>query len=90
MLATMARLADGEHETLYHTMLDIIADQLALNPSSLRPETDLVGDFDADSLDMLQIIVSVEDEFGVTVPETDFSHMTTVAGAVDEVERLLS
>jgi len=71
-------------------MLGIIADQLALNPASLRETTNLLNDLDVDSLDMLQIIISIEDEFNITVPESDFGHMVTIGDAVRDVERLLS
>jgi acyl carrier protein len=79
-----------DHDALYQTMLGIIADQLALNPASLRETTNLLNDLDVDSLDMLQIIISIEDEFNITVPESDFGHMVTIGDAVRDVERLLS
>ncbi len=79
-----------DYDTLYHTMLGIIADQLALNPASLRDTTNLLEDLDADSLDMFQILISIEDEFNITVPESDFEHVHTIGDAVRDVERLLS
>ena len=79
-----------DHDALYQTMLGIIADQLALNPASLRETTNLLNDLDVDSLDMLQIIISIEDEFNIAVPESDFGRIVTIGDAVRDVERLLS
>ena len=67
----------------------IIAKVLNIDPSKITPETTFVDDFDADSLDVLQIIMGIEDEFHIQIPDDAADNIITVADAVNQIKSAL-
>lgn len=67
----------------------IIVDQLGADPDAVRPEARLVEDLGADSLDMVELIMAVEEEFGIEVPDEDAESLATVGQIADYLERRL-
>ncbi len=59
----------------------IVAEQLCVSLDQVKPESKLVDDLGADSLDMVELIMAVEDEFSLEVPDEDAEKMRTVADA---------
>jgi len=68
-------------------LIKIIADQLGADPDAVRPEARLVEDLGADSLDMVELIMAVEEEFGIEVPDEDAEGLATVGQIADYLER---
>ena len=67
----------------------IIAKVLNIYPSKITPETTFVDDLDADSLDVLQIIMGIEDEFHIQIPDDAADNIITVADAVNQIKSAL-
>ncbi|MBV9227798.1 MAG: acyl carrier protein [Chloroflexi bacterium] len=67
----------------------IMIDQLGVDESELLPEASIVEDLHADSLDQVELILSLEDEFGIQISEEDAEKLTTVQEARDYIERRL-
>lgn len=67
----------------------IIAKVLNIDPSKITPETTFVDDLDADSLDVLQIIMGIEDEFHIQIPDDAADNIITVADAVKQIKSAL-
>ena len=67
----------------------IIAKVLNIDPSKITPETTFVDDSDADSLDVLQIIMGIEDEFHIQIPDDAADNIITVADAVNQIKSAL-
>ena len=67
----------------------IIAKVLNIDPSKITPETTFVDDLDADSLDVLQIIMGIEDEFHIQLPDDAADNIITVADAVNQIKSAL-
>ena len=61
----------------------IIADQLSVEESSIQPETSLTKDWEADSLDFVELIMALEDTFDVKIEEDDASNISTVQDIID-------
>lgn len=61
----------------------IIADQLSVEESSIRPETSLTKDLEADSLDFVDLIMALEDAFDVKIEEDDTAKISTVQDIMD-------
>lgn len=57
---------------------EIIAEQLGTDASELTPETSLKDDLNADSLDLFQIIMSLEEEFDIEIPTEDTENINTI------------
>lgn len=60
----------------------IIADQLDLDEDQITMESDIINDFDADSLDVVDLVMSLEDEYGIEVPDEDIENFHTVGDVV--------
>ena len=64
----------------------IIAEQLGVDESEVKPETHLMKDLEADSLDAVEIIIAIEDEFDIEVPDEDAEKFQTVNDIISYVE----
>lgn len=68
---------------------EIIAEQLGLDVEEVTDEKSLTEDLGADSLDMVDLIMAFEDEFGVKVEDSDLSKINTVKDVIDLVNSRL-
>ena len=64
----------------------IIAEQLQADEDAIKPETSLMKDLEADSLDAVEIILAVEDEYGLDIPDETAEKFETVRDLVEYVE----
>ena len=67
---------------------DIIATTLNLDPEEVTPDKSFAEDLDADSLDLAEIIMAIEDQFGVTIPDEILEKVVTVQDAYDLVKTI--
>ena len=65
----------------------ILAQQFEVSADSISEDTNIVDDLGADSLDVVELIMSVEDDFGVAIPDEDAVDLNTVGKIVDYIER---
>ena len=65
----------------------IIGEQLEVNTDELVPEANLLDDLGADSLDVVELAMALEDEFGLQVPDDDLENIQTVQDIVDYVSK---
>ena len=64
---------------------DIISEQFDVDKSSLSATTDLVNDLHADSLDLVELIMAFEDEFGLSIPDEVALSVKTLGDAVEYI-----
>ncbi len=64
-------------------MKEMIAEQLGVDAAAVTPETNFKDDLGADSLDLFELIMSMEEEFGVEIPTEDLEKMATVKDVMD-------
>ncbi len=64
----------------------IIVEQLDVSESEITAETNLIKDLQADSLDAVEIIMSIEDEFGIEISDEDAEKFTCIGDIVSYVE----
>lgn len=72
---------------VFEKIRDIIAEQLGVDANDITLETNLMKDLEADSLDAVEIIMAIEDEFQVEVPDDQAEHFQVVKNLVDFVEQ---
>ena len=68
------------------TVKSIIIDQLKVSDDDITLETDLINDLDADSLNAVEIIMAIEDEYEITIPDEEAEKMRTVGDIVKYLE----
>ena len=64
----------------------IIAEQLGVKIEEVNPQASFIDDLGADSLDTVELIMALEEEFGVEIPDEDAEKMTTVGDATKYIE----
>jgi acyl carrier protein len=74
----------------FEKMQQIIADVLSVDLDEITPETTFKDDLGADSLDVFQIIMGVEEEFNIEIPTEEAEKIVTVGDAVEAIRNALS
>ena len=67
---------------------EIIIEQLGVNAEQVVPEAKFVEDLGADSLDTVELVMALEEEFGAEIPDEEAEKLTTVGEAVAYIEKL--
>lgn len=70
-------------------VIRIIIDQLGVKEEQVQPEAKFVEDLGADSLDTIELVMALEEEFGTQIPDEEAEMLTTVGEAVNYVESKL-
>ena len=71
----------------FEKLQDIIADVLNVQKDEIKPETTFVDDLGADSLDIFQIIMGIEEEFDIEIDNEEAEKITTVQDAVEQIKK---
>lgn len=69
---------------------EIIVEQLGVKPEEVVPEASFVDDLGADSLDTVELVMALEEEFGIEIPDEDAEKIQTVGDAVRYIEEKAS
>ena len=73
---------------MFEKVKSVLAQQFELDPESITMDTNLIDDLGADSLDVVELIMSLEDEFGIAISDNDAAQHYTVGRIVDYLEKL--
>ncbi|MCR5662767.1 MAG: acyl carrier protein [bacterium] len=68
----------------------IVAEQLGVEEAQVTPQASFSNDLGADSLDVVEIVMALEGEFGIEIPDDDTEHITNVKEAVEYLESKLN
>ena len=68
----------------------IIVSQLNVSEEQVTPEASFIDDLGADSLDQVELVMALEEEFGNEIPEDDAEKLQTVGSVIEYVEKNLS
>ena len=66
----------------FNKVADMLSEQLGINKDKITLESDVIKDSGADSLDVVQMLMALEEDFGITVSEDDAANLRTVADIV--------
>ncbi len=67
-------------------VINVVADQLAVDKVKINRATSFVNDLGADSLDTVELIMELEEEFDLMIPESEAEKIQTVGQAIDFIE----
>jgi acyl carrier protein len=64
----------------------IIAEQLGVKPEEVTPDASFIDDLGADSLDTVELVMALEEEFGIEIPDEDAEKMSKVSDAIKYID----
>lgn len=70
----------------FEKVKQIAAEQLGVEESEVKPEANFVNDLGADSLDTVELVMALEEEFGIEIPDDAAEKIETVQAAVDYID----
>lgn len=73
-------------EIVARKVTSIICEQLGVEEGALVPEAHLLDDLGADSLDVVELVMALEEEFGIEVPDEDVENIRTIRDVVQYVQ----
>ena len=71
---------------VFDKIKEILVDQLGVDESEVPMEASFIDDLAADSLDVVELIMTMEEEFGIEIDEEDVESLTTVGAAVEYIK----
>ncbi len=78
------------NNNIFEKLKAMAVEQIGIDPALIKPESDIIKDLGCDSLDIVDMLMSVEEEFGVTVGDKDVSEMRTMADVVNFIDNKLA
>ena len=72
---------------MFEKVRAMLAKQLNLPAEKISPESEVGKDLGADSLDVVELLISLEDDYGISIPEEDIVNVRTVQDIVDMIEK---
>ncbi len=76
-------------KTVYERVRRLVADTLGVDESEVTPDADFLDDLNADPNEVAELLLSIEEEFGIRIPEDDAVNLRTVRDAVEYVQDLV-
>ncbi|HHT93261.1 MAG TPA: acyl carrier protein [Clostridia bacterium] len=73
---------------MFDKIKKIVVEQLGVDESEVTPEASFIDDLGADSLDIVELIMAMEDEFGIEIPDDVAEKITTVGDAVEYIKTI--
>ncbi len=67
-------------------VISIVSEQMSVDKSEIRRETSFVNDLNADSLDTVELVMELEDEFDMNIPDDEAEKLQTVGQAIDYIQ----
>lgn len=74
-------------ENIQEKVTEIIVEQLGVSADQVKPESKMIEDLGADSLDAVELVMAVEEEFEIEVPDEDAEKLVSVGDIVAHVEK---
>ncbi|MBE7056674.1 MAG: acyl carrier protein [Ruminococcaceae bacterium] len=73
---------------MFERVKKIIVDQLGIEEAKVTPESSFIDDLGTDSLDLVELIMALEDEFNIEIPDNAAEQITTVNDVVEYLKKL--
>ena len=71
----------------FEKLQEIIAEVLSIDTAGITEDTTFMDDLGADSLDIFQIVMGIEEEFGIEIPTEEAEKISTVGDAVEQIKQ---
>ncbi len=77
-------------DNLEEQVMSIVSEQLSVSKDEVTLTSNFIDDLKADSLDLVELVMEFEDEFGITVPDDDYEKIRTVGDAISYIKEKAS
>jgi acyl carrier protein len=74
-------------DNIQEKVTEIIVEQLGVTADQVKPESKMIEDLGADSLDAVELVMAVEEEFGIEVPDEEAEKLVSVGDIIAHVEK---
>ena len=71
---------------MFEQVVGMIAEQLGIDAAGIKPESRLVEDLKADSLDVVAMVMEMESQYGIQIPDEDLTKLKTVADVMQYIQ----
>jgi len=75
---------------LFDEVKEVIVEQLNVNPDEVKLESNFVEDLGADSLDVVELVMALEEKFEIEIPDSEAEKIKTVQDVIDYIEKAKS
>ncbi|MBP3224796.1 acyl carrier protein [Campylobacter sp. JMF_01 NE2] len=72
----------------FEDVRDVVVEQLSVAPDQVKPEAKIIEDLGADSLDVVELVMALEEKFGIEIPDSESEKLVTIGDVVSYVESL--
>ena len=76
-----------EHDEIMDKVRAVIVDQLDVEEDDVTEDASFVDDLNADSLDIVELVMALEEEFGISIPDEDAENIKTVGDAIAYISK---
>ena len=73
---------------IYDKLVTIMSDRLSVSPQEITPDTLFKDDLAVDSLDLYDLVMALEEEFGVEIPDEDAENIKTIGDALEYIKKI--
>ncbi|MCW5936867.1 MAG: acyl carrier protein [Fimbriimonadaceae bacterium] len=77
-------------EDIFERVKKVVCEELGVTEAEVKPEASFTEDLGADSLDVVELVMALEEEFGIDIPDDDVPNLKSVGDAVSYIEGKLS
>lgn len=67
---------------------DVVVEQLSVSPDAVKMESKIIEDLGADSLDVVELVMALEDKFALEIPDEESEKLITIANVVDYIDNI--
>lgn len=75
-----------ENDEIFDKVKDVIVDQLNVEEADVTEEASFIDDLGADSLDIVELVMALEEQFGISIPDEEAENIKTVGDAVSYIQ----
>ena len=73
---------------VFDQVKDVVVEQLSVSPDAVKLESKIIEDLGADSLDVVELVMALEEKFGVEIPDSEAEKLISIHDVVTYIEKL--
>jgi acyl carrier protein len=87
-MVAVSLINQGDYMSTFDKVKEVVIDKLGVEEDAIKMDAHFIDDLGADSLDTVELIMELEEEFGIEIPDEDAENIMTVGAAVEYVDKV--